>query len=273
MRKPTINASEDDEVHMVDSNVWEFIEQNIIEFNIGLDNEDFFAVKHFSSFAHWYYHPTLDLFGPSKFIGYPNTTHEDYSGNGHGGETQQILRKFFNPVDQKEYPFYLSKLQLFAEKYNLRICNKTIAGHQGWIYLPKEEIVGQLSNSLLSIENDINSFESDFEDITMVEGKKRNILVNTYERNARLRKQTINFHGVTCMACKFNFQVKYGKHGENFIEVHHINPLSRTKDEHIVNPKTDMVVLCSNCHRMVHRDQENPLTIEELRRIITENER
>ena len=32
-----------------------------------------------------------------------------------------------------------------------------------------------------------------------------------------------------------------------------------------VNPQTDMVVLCANCHRMIHRNRDGMLSPDELR--------
>lgn len=54
---------------------------------------------------------------------------------------------------------------------------------------------------------------------------------------------------------------------ENYIEIHHTKPLSSIKEEVIVNPDTDLVPLCSNCHRMVHRRKE-VLTINEFKMLI-----
>ena len=54
-----------------------------------------------------------------------------------------------------------------------------------------------------------------------------------------------------CEACKFNFAHTYRGHGDEFIECHHIKPLS----ELYPGEKTtldDLALLCSNCHRMVH---------------------
>ena len=34
-----------------------------------------------------------------------------------------------------------------------------------------------------------------------------------------------------------------------------------------MNPKTDMTVLCPNCHSMIHRKKSKTLTIEELKAI------
>lgn len=56
---------------------------------------------------------------------------------------------------------------------------------------------------------------------------------------------------LTCEACGFDFNKKYGLRGEGFIEVHHALPV------HQLTPgaKTklsDLHLLCANCHRMVH---------------------
>jgi len=45
-----------------------------------------------------------------------------------------------------------------------------------------------------------------------------------------------------------------------------LNPISQTKGTHEVNPKTDLVPLCANCHAMIHRlmAAEKKLSGEEL---------
>jgi 5-methylcytosine-specific restriction protein A len=73
------------------------------------------------------------------------------------------------------------------------------------------------------------------------------------------------------MACNFDFGEIYGERGKGFIEVHHINPVSTLKSESQTNPKDDLIVLCSNCHRMVHRKSDKVLTLLELKKIILPN--
>jgi 5-methylcytosine-specific restriction protein A len=77
----------------------------------------------------------------------------------------------------------------------------------------------------------------------------------------------LKIHGITCLACGFNFQEVYGGHGEGYIEIHHIYPLAARKNSKSVNPKTDLIPLCSNCHRMVHRKKE-VLSVDELKKLI-----
>lgn len=73
---------------------------------------------------------------------------------------------------------------------------------------------------------------------------------------------------MNCYACGFNFEKVYGERGKEFIEVHHIKPLSTLDEEIEVNPKTDLVPLCANCHRMIHRRKDEILSMDELKEII-----
>ena len=92
-----------------------------------------------------------------------------------------------------------------------------------------------------------------------------------YERNSTNRNEAIKIHGTRCMACGFDFEATYGEIGKNYIEVHHTKPLYSLEQETIVNPRTDLVCLCSNCHRMIHRKRDSILTLEELKEIIANN--
>lgn len=84
------------------------------------------------------------------------------------------------------------------------------------------------------------------------------------ERNPKLREDALALHGLDCMACGFSFQKTYGDLGKGFIEVHHVVPLSELERTE-TDPRTDLVVLCSNCHRMVHRRKGVCLSLDELR--------
>ena len=41
--------------------------------------------------------------------------------------------------------------------------------------------------------------------------------------------------------------------GDGFIEVHHLSPISQQTEAHAIDPTTDLVPLCANCHAMIHR--------------------
>lgn len=100
------------------------------------------------------------------------------------------------------------------------------------------------------------------------EGKERYYYGKKYERDASNRRKTIEFHGVNCSVCGFNFESVYGERGRDFIEVHHLKPLSTLDEPVIVNPKTDLIPVCSNCHRMIHRRAEQVLSPDQLRQLM-----
>lgn len=77
------------------------------------------------------------------------------------------------------------------------------------------------------------------------------------ERNSRLIKEAkqnfINQHGsLHCEACDFNFKDKYNIADVEFIEAHHLKPISELKEGEKTKIE-DIVMLCPNCHRMIHK--------------------
>ena len=85
-------------------------------------------------------------------------------------------------------------------------------------------------------------------------------------RSASRRAKQV--HGYICQGCGFDFEAVYGEVGREYIEAHHLTPLSELPDDQPVNldPQKDFAVLCANCHRMVHR-KNGPRTIEDLRNL------
>ena len=86
----------------------------------------------------------------------------------------------------------------------------------------------------------------------LVEAKK----AETRDANGNLR----------CEACGFDFSVTYGSLGEGFCEVHHLVPLSAST-ESVVTTLDDLAVLCSNCHRIIHRSAPM-LSVVELSKVV-----
>jgi hypothetical protein len=69
---------------------------NIKQFNQDLtDNTE--IVSQLTQFKHWYYIPSLDAFGPSKYIGYKNmnTSRYDRGKRKTGVDTEKILKEWF----------------------------------------------------------------------------------------------------------------------------------------------------------------------------------
>lgn len=59
--------------------------------------------------------------------------------------------------------------------------------------------------------------------------------------------------GLACRACGFDFERTYGELGMGFIEIHHGVALATYADEGGATRIEDLVAVCSNCHRMLHR--------------------
>lgn len=91
------------------------------------------------------------------------------------------------------------------------------------------------------------------EEIKILEGSKKQVLVNVYERDTKARQACLEEFGYICKICGFDFEKKYGLIGKEFIHVHHLIPLSEIKEEYEVNPIEDLIPVCPNCHAMLHR--------------------
>lgn len=57
---------------------------------------------------------------------------------------------------------------------------------------------------------------------------------------------------IFCEVCGFDFFETYGELGEDFIEAHHIIPVSKLNDTSKTKIE-DICMVCSNCHSMLHR--------------------
>ncbi|WP_343466424.1 HNH endonuclease [Rhodococcus aetherivorans] len=90
------------------------------------------------------------------------------------------------------------------------------------------------------------------------------------ERNSKLRERKIKQHllkhdNLACEVCGFDFRATYGERGDGYIECHHVVPLHASGETR--TSIKDLILICANCHRMVHR--RNPwLVPEELRLLV-----
>lgn len=122
--------------------------------------------------------------------------------------------------------------------------------------------------------------EKDFKNLVIEEGYA--IAVNQKEKRKRSRKLTelardhFSVNGrISCRGCNFNFDDFYGKSARNYIEIHHLKPIFTYKAEDISQSLEqalqNVAPVCSNCHRMIHRNPDNILSIEDLTKLIQEH--
>jgi 5-methylcytosine-specific restriction protein A len=84
------------------------------------------------------------------------------------------------------------------------------------------------------------------------EGARRAVQVNRYERDPAARVACLAAHGTACVICGFSFGEAYGGEFTGHIHVHHVRPMSRRRRRHRVDPSTDLVPVCPNCHAAIH---------------------
>lgn len=133
------------------------------------------------------------------------------------------------------------------------------------------EVIKRIRNTSqddINLDNESKRERKDSE----TEGRKVQYYTTKYERSIQNRQEAIRLHGTKCMICGFDFELKYGELGKGYIEVHHIKPLSELDEAVVVNPETDLICVCSNCHRMLHRFRNYMVSVDELKQIIKDNE-
>ncbi|MBU2965907.1 HNH endonuclease [Amphritea atlantica] len=132
----------------------------------------------------------------------------------------------------------------------------------------------QLWDKLTGNLEPVYAGEADFNEASeYIEGAKKTVLVNRYERDPEARKKCIEHHGIQCKACGITLGLVYGQNlGRKYIHVHHIVPLNSIGKEYVVDPVEDLVPLCPNCHAMIHQ-VDPPMTVSSLRSEIIDSYR
>ncbi|MCI5145401.1 MAG: HNH endonuclease [Candidatus Electrothrix sp. AR3] len=192
-------------------------------------------------------------FSPSRYVGYSKNTmqrHSDYKYLD-GKETNPAINKILghkaiqNSEIEKEYLSFTSKLGIKPD-------------NRKWKFW-------QLNISISDYKNS-PSINEGFPEGNIVERKHMAI-----ERNSKLiavAKETfLQEEGkLFCMICGFDFENKYGEKGQGFIEAHHTIPVSEMSPGQQTKI-ADIALVCSNCHRVLHRSRPW-LSINELKDII-----
>lgn len=199
------------------------------------------------------------LFTPSRFVGYANCTFARHAAFPYkdGRETTPRLTSLLGK------PVAASNI----ENQYLALCNEVGMTPEKkkrsyWFMTAASEQLPTVQSGEPGFPDEVSEF---------VEGATKQVIVNAYERNPEVRAACLLEYGYSCVVCAFNFFEKFGKIGKDFIHVHHLEPISKTKEQHPVDPVKDLRPVCPNCHAMLHRS-EPPFAIDELIAIREKND-
>ena len=118
--------------------------------------------------------------------------------------------------------------------------------------------------SAIVLENDESTFP---------EGRAKYRLHRTLERDSKIvrkkkARRLADTGSLQCDVCSLDFKETYGSRGEGFIEAHHKTPVA-TLDGAAKTKLSDLALVCSNCHRMLHRGTPM-LSVDELRHTVSD---
>src|ERR1700722_2087675 len=89
-------------------------------------------------------------------------------------------------------------------------------------------------------------------------------------RNTRAAKEAKRVQGYMCQGCDRDYVAMYGEIGRRCVDAHHLVPFAQFGEgRRALNPLRDFAILCSPCHRIVHSRRGDPLSIPELREIVS----
>ena len=108
-------------------------------------------------------------------------------------------------------------------------------------------------------------------DEPIIEGAKKQITVNKYERDPKAKRICKDYYmkrdgRITCQVCGFDFGKVYGPDYANIVEVHHIVPISEIGQEYKLDPIKDLIPVCPNCHTVIHAN--GGISIDDLRKLL-----
>ena len=205
-----------------------------------------------------------------------NRMHDDGINIGYAGIFLQIFEHlkngegFSRTTSGKAFDYFLgSILNDFGNK-QLEISLNAFKKHIEYFedkYRINRPLYWSLFNKYTSILLTAgDTITSDDEETDFLEGKEKYRLHRLKERNSKLiefAKHTYfkKYKNLDCQVCKFSFEETYGEIGKDYVEAHHIYPISQLTAETITKIE-DIAFVCSNCHRMLHRRRPWISTIE-----------
>ncbi len=201
-------------------------------------------------------YPINVYFFHSNIIGYRAKCIE--TGTGQTWDKRDIPREFQS--DNSSYSAWLKFVKLEKTR-NIRISefpkwiDKNTHFKKGNLGLLR--VVDFLGNKKFIFIDQATETGYTEDDESFAEGKKALKKHLIRERNPKIKdkakERMIKRQGkLKCQVCGFIFEDKYGEIGKDYIEVHHMKPVSEL-EEGEKTKLSEIALVCSNCHRMIHR--------------------
>ncbi len=209
--------------------------------------------------------------GDREYFSWMNANPSGYILNtGKGNKTSAFILHKSNCTHLTESESFDDKA--YTMKNWVKVAAKDVSDIVKFCYANKEKFTGEFKlcksckpdyeRNEIIYPDDLQEYHAGF-----WEGAKKEVIVNSFERNPEARKGCIEYYGVKCKCCGFSFEDKYGEIGKGFIHVHHLKPISEIGKEYQVNPVEDLIPLCPNCHAMIHK-KNPPFSVDELKKIM-----
>lgn len=184
-------------------------------------------------------------------------------------ETEEILKQY--PLEDV---FLTQWNKHYLEKTELEIEPKSKLSKTDWVWIVQDFHLFTLREILeITKEENKGIKVADTSEPTTIEGNSVLATHLRYERDSsfikRIKEKALsNNLMLNCEICGFSFLDTYGLVGRGFIEAHHINPLNEREGKQVTK-KGDIALVCSNCHRMLHRKiSDKYLSIEDIKKNI-----
>ena len=118
-----------------------------------------------------------------------------------------------------------------------------------------------------ALQKNDDSEDDDWQVYPKIENRKQITSHLQRERSSYLATECKIRDDYTCKVCGLIFEEYYGKLGNGFAEAHHLIPLHQLRGK-VKTGLEDLITVCANCHRMLHRMDGKLNDFLELKKII-----
>jgi hypothetical protein len=142
----------------------------------------------------------------------------------------------------------------------------------GWLRQPRRStrVPGQIANKFLQFLGGSHSDGARYGDEGDIEGTKTEVLRLTTKRSRRLRDLAFRAANNICSVCDRDFSTVLDGRGVRVLQVHHRKQLA-ARDAPSLTKVSDLVVVCANCHLLIHLDPKKALSVRTLRNMLRAN--